>query len=47
MCKGYVAAYYKTDKGELDNIEDLRVHADMFPTDSVNMYRACLSGIRR
>lgn len=31
----------------LDNLEDLRVHADMFPTKAENVYKACLSGIRR
>ena len=31
----------------LDNLEDLRVHADMFPTKPENIYKACLCGIRR
>ena len=31
----------------LDNIEDLRVHADMFPTSPAKLYKACLAGTRR
>ena len=47
MCKQYTVELFKTEKGELDNIRDLRVHADMFPTDSEKLYKACLSGLRR
>ena len=36
-----------TRTGELDNIKDLRVYSEMFPTRPENIYRACLSGIRR
>jgi hypothetical protein len=31
----------------IDNIEDLRIHADMFPENPKNIYRACLAGVRR
>lgn len=31
----------------IDNIEDLRIHADMFPENPRNIYRACLAGVRR
>ena len=34
-------------KGELEAIQDLRVHSEMFPTEPENIYRACLAGIRR
>lgn len=57
MCKRYTAEAMWTKRGELgiihysdrdiDNIEDLRVHSDMFPETPTNIYRACLAGIRR
>ena len=31
----------------IDNMEDLRIHADMFPENPRNIYRACLAGVRR
>lgn len=31
----------------LDNLEDLRVHSEMYPTNPPNIYKACLAGIRR
>lgn len=36
-----------TRTGELEGIQDLRVHSDMFPKSPDNIYRACLAGIRR
>lgn len=36
-----------TYRGELENIKDLRVHAEMYPTSPENVYKACLAGIRR
>ena len=47
MCKKYSAEAYHLNIGELEEIKDLRVHADMFPTDGKNVYKACLAGIRR
>mmetsp|Transcript_71855 Transcript_71855/g.83518 ORF Transcript_71855/g.83518 Transcript_71855/m.83518 type:complete len:106 (+) Transcript_71855:30-347(+) len=47
MCKRWTAEQMHTYKGELDNIEELRVHADMFPDKPKNIFRACLAGIRR
>ncbi|CAD8160668.1 unnamed protein product (macronuclear) [Paramecium tetraurelia] len=47
MCKRYTAEAMWTKKGELDHIEDLRIHADMFPENPRNIYRACLAGVRR
>lgn len=36
-----------TEQGELENLKDLRVHAEMFPVQPTNIYKACLAGIRR
>ena len=47
MCKRYTSEVIWTEKGQLDKIEDLRVHAEMFPTKPENVYRSCLAGIRR
>lgn len=47
MCRQYTYELYKTKKGQLEAIKDLRVHADMFPVNPENLYRVCLSGIRR
>ena len=34
-------------KRDIGDIKDLRVHADMFPTSPVKLYKACLAGTRR
>ena len=47
MCKRFTTESMFTRTGELDNIKDLRVFSEMFPTRPENIYRACLSGIRR
>ena len=47
MCKRYTSEAMWTRTGELESIEDLRVHSEMFPTVPANIYRACLAGIRR
>ena len=47
MCKVYASTLYRTEYGALDELKDLRVHAEMFPTTPENVYRACLSGERR
>ncbi|KAM3144331.1 hypothetical protein pb186bvf_003495 [Paramecium bursaria] len=47
MCKRFTAETMWTKRGELEEIEDLRVHADMFPQTPANIYRACLAGVRR
>lgn len=47
MCKTYTAEAMYTKRGELEELRDLRVHAEMFPTHPTNIYRACLAGIRR
>ena len=47
MCKRYTTEMMYTRTGELEQLEDLRVHSDMFPKTPQNIYRACLAGIRR
>lgn len=47
MCKQYTAEHYFTEKGELDKIRDLRVTHDTFPTNPENLYKVCLTGLRR
>ena len=51
--KGILLKWYGPKKAslvktfKLEKIEDLRVHAEMFPTKPENVYKACLAGIRR
>jgi hypothetical protein len=48
MCKMMAISSYKLQQGEdLDNIEDMRVHSTMYPENATNLYKACISGIRR
>ena len=47
MCKRFTSESMATEIGELESINDLRVHSEMFPTVPENIYRACLAGIRR
>merc|ERR1711976_1100061 len=47
MCKSYANELYAGNIGDLDNIKDLRVHAEMFPTNGKRVYKACLAGTRR
>ena len=48
MCKMLATSNYDMMKGEdLNNLEDLRIHATMYPTNASNLYKACLAGIRR
>lgn len=47
MCKRYTTEAMWTRTGELEQLDDLRVHSEMFPTNPENIYRACLAGIRR
>ena len=47
MCKRYATEVFITPEGALDNLEDLRVHGEMYPNTSENVYKVCLSGIRR
>ena len=47
MCKRYTSESMWTLTNELESIEDLRVHSDMFPKTPQNIYKACLAGVRR
>ena len=47
MCKRYTTEIMATNEGELDNIDDYRVHSEMFPVSPTNIYKSCLAGIRR
>jgi len=48
MCKQItLQSYYLQKHEDLDNINDYRIHAHMYPENATNMFKACLSGIRR
>ena len=48
MCKMLATSNYALlDHEDLDNVEDLRIHATMYPNNATNLYRACLAGVRR
>ena len=48
MCKMMAQSSYQLqDHEDLDNIEDMRIHATMYPTNAENLYKACVAGIRR
>ena len=48
MCKQVaMESYYLREWEDLDNIKDYRIHAHMYPENATNLYKACLSGIRR
>ena len=32
---------------DLDDVEDMRIHATMYPNNALNLYRVCAAGIRR
>ena len=48
MCKQMATqSYYLQEWEDLDNIKDMRIHATMYPENATNLYKACVSGIRR
>ena len=48
MCKMMAQSSYVLGEHEdLDQIEDMRIHALMYPENATNLYRACAAGIRR
>ena len=48
MCKMMAQSTYAIMHDEdLDNVEDMRIHATMYPNNATNLYRACVAGIRR
>ena len=32
---------------DLEHVEDMRIHATMYPNNASNLYRACMAGVRR
>jgi len=48
MCKMLATSNFALMQDEnLDELEDLRVHATMYSSNASNLYRACLAGVRR
>ena len=48
MCQMLAQSNYQVANYEnLEHLEDLRIHATLYPTNAGNLYRACLAGIRR
>ena len=48
MCRMMAANNYSLTDGEsLEHVEDMRIHATMYPNTASNLYRACVAGIRR
>ena len=48
MCKMMAQSTYAImDDENLDHVEDMRIHATMYPNNATNVYRACVAGIRR
>ena len=48
MCKMMAASSYGFTKDEsLEDVEDMRIHATMYPNNATNLYRACMAGVRR
>ena len=48
MCQMAAQSNYAIQNHEdLNNVEDMRIHATMYPTNATNLYRACVAGIRR
>ena len=39
--------YALKDHENLDEVEDKRIHATMYPVNATNLYKACLAGVRR
>ena len=48
MCKMMAGNTYGFAEGEdLENVEDMRIHAVMYSNNATNLYRACMAGVRR
>lgn len=39
--------YALMEDENLDQLDDLRIHATMYSNNASNLYRACLAGVRR
>ena len=48
MCRMMASnAYALSDEDDLNNVEDMRIHAVMYSNNALNLYKACSAGIRR
>lgn len=48
MCKMMAQSSFALQADEnLDEIEDMRIHATLYPNNASNLYKACVAGIRR
>ena len=48
MCKMLAVSNYALQHDEnLEEVEDMRIHATMYSTNATNLYRACMAGVRR
>ena len=48
MCKMMATTSYQLrDFEDLDDIDDMRIHATMYSNNAVNLFKACMAGIRR
>ena len=48
MCKMMATSnYILQDHENLDNVDDMRIHATMYSNNGLNLYKACSAGIRR
>ncbi len=48
MCQMMAQSSYALNENEdLENVEDMRIHATLYPSNATNVYRACAAGVRR
>ena len=48
MCKMMATSTYgMLEHEDLDEVEDKRIHATMYPVNATNLFKACLAGVRR
>ena len=48
MCMQLASNNYALHEHEdLNNVEDMRIHATMYSNNATNLYKACVAGIRR
>ena len=41
------STYALMEDEDLNNVEDMRIHATMYSNNASNLYRACMAGVRR
>jgi len=48
MCRMMASSTYGLQEDEdLEHVEDLRIHATLYPVNATNLYKVCLAGVRR